>query len=189
MAWLTDDELLATGFRSLGKGVRISSSAKIYRPQNISIGNFSRIDDFATLSPGPDGFIVIGSYVHIAAYSMVESPSLVTLSDFSGLAARVSVYGSSDNYLGKHLTNPCVPFSMRNVDTSPIFFGRHVIIGASSVVLPGTHIGDGCAIGALSLVRGKLEPFGIYAGSPLKKRGERFKKLLDLEIKLLNSID
>lgn len=48
-----------------------------------------------------------------------------------------------------------------------------VWIGAGSVVLDGSILRQGCVVGALSLVRGELEPYGIYAGNPLKKIGER----------------
>ena len=48
-----------------------------------------------------------------------------------------------------------------------------VWIGANCVVLDGAVIRCGCVVGALSLVRGELAPYGIYAGNPLKKIGER----------------
>lgn len=181
MGWLTETEMKDLGFKSLGQGVRISADAKIYRPSNISLGDYSRVDDFVTLTPGPDGQIRIGSRVHISAYCMIEAPESVVFEDFSGLAARVSVYGSCDDYMGMYLTNPCVPMKYRCIETSPIRFGRHAVVGASSVVLPGSQVGEGCAVGALSLVRGTLQPFGIYVGSPVKRRGERSRDLLTLE--------
>lgn len=48
-----------------------------------------------------------------------------------------------------------------------------VWIGANSVILDGAIIRRGCVIGASSVVRGELESYGIYAGNPLKKMGER----------------
>ena len=50
-----------------------------------------------------------------------------------------------------------------------------------SVILPGVEIGEGSAIGAMSMCAKSLEPWGIYAGSPAKKIKERSKKLLELE--------
>jgi len=40
-------------------------------------------------------------------------------------------------------------------------------------LLDGSRIGEGCVIGAGSLVRGALDPYGIHAGNPLRKVGER----------------
>jgi acetyltransferase-like isoleucine patch superfamily enzyme len=56
-----------------------------------------------------------------------------------------------------------------------IRIGRDVWIGANSVLLDGTTIGDGAVIAAGSLVRGLVPPFAIFGGNParfLKWRGE-----------------
>jgi len=183
--YLTDEELQARGFASLGTNVRISRRARVYRPERISLGNNVRVDDFVTLTPGPEGAIRIGNYVHIAAYSMVESPGTVTFEDFSGLAARVTIYGASDDYGGDNLTNPCVPFEERVIHTSDVRLGRHAVIGTGSVILPGSDIGDGCAVGSMALIKGVLPPFGIYIGIPAKRIKERSRKLLEREAALL----
>ena len=52
---------------------------------------------------------------------------------------------------------------------APIDVGNNVFIGQNSVVLPGTVIGDNCVVGAGSVVRGKLEPDGVYAGVPVRR--------------------
>jgi acetyltransferase-like isoleucine patch superfamily enzyme len=54
-----------------------------------------------------------------------------------------------------------------------IVIGDDVWIGAGCVILDGARIPRGVVIGACSLVRGKLEEYGIYAGNPIKKIGER----------------
>jgi len=48
-----------------------------------------------------------------------------------------------------------------------------VWIGANSVILDGALIRQGCVIGACSLVKGELQEYGVYAGNPLIKIGER----------------
>ena len=65
MAFLTDAQLAAMGFASLGSNVLISDKASIYGANRIQIGNNVRIDDFCVLSAG-DGGIYIGNYIHIA---------------------------------------------------------------------------------------------------------------------------
>lgn len=104
---------------------------------------------------------------------------------FSGLAARVTVYGSTDDYGGDFLTNPSVPYILRRVHKADVTFGRHSVVGAGSVILPGAEIGEGCAIGSMSLVKGTLEPFGVYAGVPATRIRDRSMKLLELEKTLL----
>jgi len=50
MPYLDKKKILNFGFKYIGEDVKISSLAQIYNPENISIGNNSRIDDFTVLS-------------------------------------------------------------------------------------------------------------------------------------------
>ena len=43
-----------------------------------------------------------------------------------------------------------------------------VWIGANCVILDGAVIRKGVVVGAHALVRGELEPYGVYAGNPLR---------------------
>lgn len=181
MTWYETSELHALGLRSIGDNVRISTSAKLYRPERINVGSNSRIDDFVTLTAGEDGIIDIGEYVHIAAYCMVEAPQSTIFSDYSGLAARVTVYGSTDSYRGDAMTNPCVPMKYRHVFQKEIYLGKYVAVGTNSVILPGAYLDEGCSVGAMSLVMGRLGAFGMYAGIPAKRVRDRSRKFLELE--------
>ncbi len=64
MSYYSNDELKKIGFKSIGKNIKISTKASIYEPENIEIGDRSRIDDFCLLS----GKISIGKFVHLAPY-------------------------------------------------------------------------------------------------------------------------
>ena len=158
----------------------ISDRAAIYGAERISLGNNVRIDDFCLLSAG-EGGIEIGNYIHIAAYSSLIGKALIRLMDFSGLSSRVSVYSSSDDYSGKSMTNPMVPEEFRNVKSKPVIIGRHVIVGAGAVLLPGIEIGDGSAIGALSLVSKSVEPGVIVSGNPARTVTKRSDRIFTLE--------
>jgi acetyltransferase-like isoleucine patch superfamily enzyme len=54
-----------------------------------------------------------------------------------------------------------------------IRIGNDVWIGALTAVLDGARIGDGCVVGASSLVRGVLDDFCVYVGNPLRKIAQR----------------
>ena len=45
--------------------------------------------------------------------------------------------------------------------------GKYAVVGANAVVLPGVTLGEGCTVGALSLVNRDCEPWTIYAARPL----------------------
>jgi galactoside O-acetyltransferase len=178
-------ELLEIGLAFVGKDVLLSRKTSIYNPGKITIGDFSRIDDFCVLSAGSGG-IEIGRNVHIAVYTSLIGQGKIQIENFANLSSRVAVYSSNDDYSGEYLTNPTVDCEFTNVNHAPVFIGKHAIIGAGSVILPGVTIGEGVSVGSLSLVNRNCEPFKIYVGVPAKTIKDRSRKLLDLEKRFLS---
>jgi len=165
MSYLTVREVQEIGFNAVGDNVQLSRRASFYSPDKIRLGSNVRIDDYCVLSAGDAG-ISIGSFVHLAPFCLLTGAARITLSDFSGLSSRVSIYSSTDDYSGEHLTNPTVPRVYRGVRDADVTVGRHSIIGASTVILPGCNIADGAAVGAMSLVTRDLPSFSICGGIP-----------------------
>lgn len=180
MAFLAREQLLALGFAALGDDVRISDKASIHNAAAISLGNGVRIDDFCVLSAGAGG-ICVGNHIHIGTQATLIGAGKITLSDFTNLSGRVSIYSSSDDFAGFGLTGPMVPVEYRRVYEAPVHLGKHVIVGCGSVILPGAILEEGVAVGALSLVKGRCAGFGLYAGIPVTRIGERSRDLLELE--------
>lgn len=180
MGYLNNKELEKLNFKYLGKDVKISDKASIYNASNISIGDYSRIDDFCIISAGFGG-ILIGRNVHIACYNSLIGDELIQLEDFAGISSHSSIYSSTDDYSGNFLTGPTVPDKFRNVFSEPVIIKKHVIVGASTVILPGVTIGECSAVGALSLVTKNVEPYAIYTGIPAKKIKVRKSGCLKLE--------
>lgn len=180
-SFFLQNEVLEIGLKKVGSNVLISRKASIYGENEILIGDNVRIDDYCILS-GP---IVIGNFIHIAAYcALYGGNSGIIVEDFANFSSRISVYAISDDYSGNSLTNPMVPEKYKNLDDRPVRIGRHVIIGSGSVILPGVNIGEGCAIGALSLVNKNVPAWTIIGGVPAKYLMNREKHLLELEKKL-----
>lgn len=178
MAWLTNEQLTEMGFEQVGNNVLLSDKASYYNCKNIRIGNNVRIDDFCVLSAGIGG-INIGNYIHIAVFSSLIGAGNITLADFCNISSRVSIYSSNDDYSGAAMTNPTLPSIVTNVHHADVKVGCHVIIGSGSIVLQGVTLEEGVAIGALSLIKKDCQSFGIYAGVPAKKIGDRKRDLLD----------
>jgi galactoside O-acetyltransferase len=172
------------GFASIGENVQISDRASFYGINLITLGSNVRIDDFCVLAAGSAG-IAIGNYVHIAVGSSLIGAGKITMSDFSGLSSRVSIYSSSDDYSGLTLTNPTVPKKYTGVTHADVFLEKHVIVGSGSVILPGVTLEEGVAVGALSLVNKSCLSFGIYSGNPARRISERRRDLLKLEAELI----
>lgn len=185
MAYLRDIELREIGFKHLGQNVKISNKASIYNPELMELGDNSRIDDFCVLS----GNIKIGRFVHIAPFCLVAGGEKgIHMDDFSGLAYHVQIFSQSDDYTGLTLTNPTIPKKYKLEKKKAVNLGRHVIIGAGSIVFPGVNVTVGCAVGAMSLVNRSTEPWGVYVGNPARRVKERKKDLLELEKKFLSEI-
>lgn len=183
MGYYTKEELTAFGFLSLGENVKISQKASIYDPEKIKIGNNSRIDDFCVVS----GKVEIGNFVHITPFCLIAGGSKgVYLADFSALAYGVKVFSQSDDYSGETMTNSNIPKQFKNETKKAVHIGKHCIVGAGSIILPGTHLQEGTSVGAMSLVRKSTEPWSIYVGNPAKKLKSRSKALLELEKQFLS---
>lgn len=181
--YLRSADLRALGMASVGDDVSMHSTCVLVGLENLSLGNHVRIDAFCCILPG-EGRIAIGDHVHIAANSFLSGAEGIEIGDFAGLSYGVRLYTRGDDYSGHALTNPTVPAKFLGIERGPVRLGRHVIIGAGSVVLPGVAIAEGTAVGALSLVRSDLAPWGIYFGAPVRRLRERSRDLLDLEAQL-----
>lgn len=170
-AFLDRDSLERMGFNSLGDNVLLHKSCVVVNPQSISIGTNVRIDAFTVLSVS--GGMSIGDHVHISTHVLAVGASTFTMSDYSNLASGAKVFTSSDDFTSGNLLGPTVPATARSVKSAPVNFGQHVVVGAGSIVMPGTVIPNGTTVGALSLVKGTLEEWTVYAGvpaRPLKRR-------------------
>ncbi|MEW9671331.1 acyltransferase [Ammoniphilus sp. 3BR4] len=179
-SFYSEMELKEIGFKSIGKNVMVSRKTSIYMPENIKLGNDVRIDDYCCLVGGKKG-IEIGSNVHIAFHCIILGNGGVIINDFAGLSSRVSIYSATDDYSGESLTNPTIPSRFKIITEGEVCLGKHVIIGTNSTILPNVSIGEGCSVGANSLVTKSLNEWGVYFGSPARRIKDRSRKMLELE--------
>ena len=178
--YLTEHDLKDFGFKSIGKNVKISSDARIYGQENISLGDYVRIDDFAILS-AVNGYINIGSYIHITRNSHLSGFHGIELHDFCSMGANTIIYSATDDYSGEFLTNQVVPSKYTKHYGGPVIIEKHVIIGSSCTIIGPCHIGEGCSLGVSTFAQNELLPWGIYVGIPCKRLKERKKDLLEVE--------
>lgn len=171
-------ELEAMGFKHLGAKVQLARTSRFYMPEYISLGDYCIVDDFCVIS----GNVSLGRNVHIAhGCRVIGGREGIGMADFSGLAFGVTVFAQSDDYSGTALTNPTVPMEFRKISRARVELGRHVIVGAQSVVFPGVLMGEGSSVGSCSMVTKSTEPWGIYFGVPARRIRGRKRDLLELE--------
>lgn len=172
--FLASEELDGLGFAELGENVLIHETVVLVGAEMMRLGSNIRIDPYCVISAGED--LSIGSHVHIAAHVLLSGGAGITLHDFSGISHGAKLLSASDDFSAGMLTGPTVPEDLRNVQSARIVIGRHAVIGANSVVLPGTLVEDGAMVGALSLARGALEAWKVHAGVPARIVGARDKE-------------
>ncbi len=178
----------ATAFRSLGRDVKIWPQAKIVNCEHISIGHRVIIDDFVLIIGGPE--TRIGNFVHIASFTSITGGGRLIIEDFAGLSGGVRIYTGNEQYGGECLTNPTVPAPFRTPIRGEVTIGRHAIIGANSVILPGITIGEGAVVGACSLVTKDCAPWSVNLGVPARPIKTRpSAEILRLEQELLKKFN
>lgn len=180
-SFLSDHELKALGLKTYGKNVKISRFAHFYGAENISIGDYSRIDDFCILS----GNIEIGKYVHISAYTALYGKKGIKIDDYSGLSPRCTVFSAMDDFSGEYMIGPELPAKLTNVTGGLVRIEKYVQIGAGSIVFPNLIIKEGSVVGAMSLVNKNIDEWGVYAGIPCSFKKERKKDLKSIAKKLM----
>ena len=99
--------------------------------------------DFAS-SPRTGG-ISLGNHVHIGSHATLIGGGGIRVEDFAGISHGARIFSVTDDFSGASLTGPTVSEELRGVLQAPIGLGRHAVIGAGAVVLPGERPWGGCS--------------------------------------------
>lgn len=174
--YYTQEELIQMGFKSIGQNCIISRKASFYGCNHMSIGNNVRIDDFSILS----GNITLGNNIHISAYVALYGSKGIEFEDYTGISARSTIYSAMDDFSGEYLVGPIHPEGTTHVTGGKVLVKAFTQIGANVLIFPNLTIGEGCVIGACSMVRKDLKPWGIYYGLPVVRAKERRKEMTKL---------
>lgn len=175
-SFYSDEELLQIGFKSIGKSCKISRKVSLYGVSHISIGNNVRIDDFCILS----GKITLGNNIHISAYVALYGSEGIEFENFTGISARSTIYSAMDDFSGDYLVGPIHPEDTTHIIGGKVTVKSYAQIGAHVLIFPNITIGEGCMVGACSMVRKDLESWGIYCGLPATRVKERKMNLLKM---------
>lgn len=186
--FMREAELRELGVGKVGENVAVHETCVMVDMEAIRFGDNVRIDPFTVLSAA-GGWLHFGDFIHVSSNCSILAASGVELGDFANLSAGVRIFSRTDDYTGEFLTNPTVPLAyILPPAARPVRVGRHVILGANTIVLPEVEVGEGTAVGAGALIRRSLDPWGIYAGVPAKFLRNRRQDIIDHERRLKAAI-
>ncbi|MEX0688388.1 MAG: acyltransferase [Pirellulales bacterium] len=169
--YLSRAELLRLGFASVGDDVRIHPTCVLVGCERMRIGSHVRIDPFCILTIGSS--LAIGDFVHIAGHATLAGAGPIAIGDHANVSHGAKLLSSSDHFSAAGMAGPQVPDAYREVVSAAVGVGRHAIVGAGSVLLPGATLGEGATLGALSLLKGSIPPWTVQAGVPARLVGQR----------------
>jgi virginiamycin A acetyltransferase len=159
---------------TISESARISPLADIedsVRGTKIIIEDDVVIDSFVKIKPvGGDGDVLIGEGSYINSGTVIYSGNGVRIGKSVLIAANCTLAPVSHEYRARDKKIRAQGF---RPNKGGIAIEDDVWIGVGTVILDGALIRRGCVVSAGSLVKGELQEFGIYAGNPLVKIGER----------------
>lgn len=141
---------------SFGSGVmlRASDGGSITVGSRVSLGTNVQLIAQA-------GRIVLGNDAHIGDGTIIVARTGIAIGD-DALIAEYVVIRDQDHDTRKR------PIRISGFQTAPIHIGNDVWIGCKASVLRGATIGDGCVIGAHSLVRSQIPDGDLAVGIPAR---------------------
>ena len=138
---------------------------------HITIADFVTIDAFVKIKPaGGTGDVTIGEGTYINSGTVIYTGNGVRIGKGVLIAANCTLAPVNHEFKERNQT---IIEQRFKPSKGGITIEDDVWIGVNAVILDGAHIRKGCVVGACSLVNGELDEYGIYAGNPLAKIGER----------------
>ncbi|WP_285825041.1 DapH/DapD/GlmU-related protein [Schaedlerella arabinosiphila] len=168
-------ELLKTAYSFILTKLTIPQARLVRRPiyirggmfeggRNLTTGRCCRFD-----LEGTEETLFIGKDCEIGDMAHIVAHEKVVICDNVLIASKCFISDTNHGtYKGEIQDAPNIKPNARKLRTSSVEIGSNVWIGENAVILAGSKIGDGCVIGANSVVSGTIPSFTIVGGVPAK---------------------
>lgn len=180
--------LLKNFFKHSGKKIRIGSRTRIANKKNIQLGENVIIQDNVQIIVGKNQSLKIGNKSKIGSYSIIKCDFSKEKTGFScgenfgcgdfcffGCAGGIKIgdnvimgqsvrfHAQNHNYKEKS-----IPIREQGTTEVGITIGTDCWIGSGVTILDGVHIGNGCVLGANSLINKNVPDYSVVVGNPMK---------------------
>ncbi len=132
----------------------------------LHIGSRFRMRDGAKIRVRKGAFCTIGKNTSINSNNMIACHEKIIIGDNVQFSPNVQIYDHDHDF---HVEGGV---SAMKYTTTPVEIGNNVWIGANTVILRGTKIGDNCVIAAGSIVKGTVSDNSIYIQKRLSETKE-----------------
>jgi galactoside O-acetyltransferase len=118
-----------------------------------------------------EGEVRIGENCHIAPFTVLQGHGGILIKNDCGVASGCKIYSLSHHYNGTgpatddriYKFTPMAGKQEQSLISSPVIMENSTALGLNSVLLPGTHIGEGAWIGSGSVVRGHVPARSVWS--------------------------
>ncbi len=161
--------LLVSAYHYLKSRAMISPSAQVQLSSDITFGKGTVVKAFAVVQSS-GGAVRMGRNCALSSFDHISTGAGdVSIGDFVRIAPNCTIVGGTKEIWRRNTLIMDQP----EADTRGLVIEDDVLIGAGSVILPGSHIRKGAVIGAGSIVLGSVAQYCIVAGMPAKVIGHR----------------
>lgn len=139
----------------------IGPTTLVTGPRRIFLGRRVRILPGLFAETLKSGRIEIGDNVAIGQHFHVSAGGRLSIGEGSTILGFVTITDIDHGY--EDVGRPVHGQSLQIRETT---LGRNCFIGMGARILPGTSLGDGCVVGANSVVRGVFPAHSVIVGAP-----------------------
>lgn len=145
-------KLFYRGSRFIRRPIYMRGKKSLSGCKNLTLGRFCRFD-----LDGKKKTLFIGDNCEFGDNTHIVALNKVVIGDNVLIASKVFISDTSHGtYKGEDSDSPLTSPNERKLHSSEVIIGDNVWIGENVVILPGASIGNGCVIGANSVVSKEL---------------------------------
>ncbi len=142
----------------------ISPSARVQLSACISFGEGTVVKAFAIVQSS-GGRVRFGRNCALSSFDHISTGAGdVIIGDHVRIAPNCTIVGGTKEFRHKNV----LIVEQSEAEPRGVVIDDDVLVGANSVILPGSHLHRGVVVGAGSVVQGEVEEYAVVAGAPAR---------------------